>query len=472
MRKISETDNSIWYLATIGELTTGTESVSKDGHSVEYKVSRNRLIFGVNTLNGKLILRPTYQRNFVWNIAKQRRLIKTILDNDPINPLIFGADDNKIWEDEKTNFESTCDCVDGQQRLITMCEFRHGFLDMSDGTAFSELSPEVRDRFLNYEIELRFMKFKDYDHKIRYFEVINIQGTEATKQEIRNATYDCEFVSDLKRWFGLPKEGRTENSKIFLHDNGLVTKYLKCNGDTVNRQELVEWALFCNLVLTDDEVYEMFKNKNPDMRQPDTLSFYEKNNYSFMEKKLTRYLNVQRELGTVSCSEVKNNVLDVLDWVNTTFNGLGGVEMRNVKNWPFLYRKYHEHNFDSAYLYEAVSKGLDSSQVHWKYNLPEFHLEVCSHPDMSELDIYMLSHKLLSLGDFIEEIKLFRWEEQEQHCAVCDEFVSKDDMIGHHVIPYAFGGTALAENCKIVCSDCHHKIHTGFYFGKNLKFVR
>ncbi|MDQ0917537.1 HNH endonuclease [Paenibacillus sp. V4I5] len=50
-------------------------------------------------------------------------------------------------------------------------------------------------------------------------------------------------------------------------------------------------------------------------------------------------------------------------------------------------------------------------------------------------------------------------KERENHtCQLCG---SKENVQGHHLIDYGFGGEASPDNIVAVCGDCHGKIHRG-----------
>jgi hypothetical protein len=104
----------------------------------------------VTAYNGRLNVRPAYQREFVWDKGsstggkKQEALIDSIMNNYPINVMYWvkvGA--NQSGED-------LYECLDGQQRIITMCKFRQNEFGMSDGTQFDGLTDNTR--FLDYDM--------------------------------------------------------------------------------------------------------------------------------------------------------------------------------------------------------------------------------------------------------------------------------------------------------------------------------
>lgn len=67
-------------------------------------------------INHELDPRPSFQRGYVWDLAKASRLVESVLLNVPL-PLIYTA------EEAETNKEVV---IDGQQRLLTLFGYVKG----------------------------------------------------------------------------------------------------------------------------------------------------------------------------------------------------------------------------------------------------------------------------------------------------------------------------------------------------------
>lgn len=67
---------------------------------------------GVYAYGGKLNVRPKYQREFVYDDAKQKAVIDSILNGFPLNAM--------YWAD---NGDGTYEVIDGQQRTLSICRF-------------------------------------------------------------------------------------------------------------------------------------------------------------------------------------------------------------------------------------------------------------------------------------------------------------------------------------------------------------
>lgn len=49
-------------------------------------------------------------------------------------------------------------------------------------------------------------------------------------------------------------------------------------------------------------------------------------------------------------------------------------------------------------------------------------------------------------------------ERDDYTCQICG---STDDVDGHHVFDYQFGGEADVDNIISLCHECHNKVHGG-----------
>jgi len=68
-------------------------------------------------MDGRLDIRPKYQREFRYSKDKQDKLIQSVLSNYPISIMYWvqiGTDDNG---------NARYEVLDGQQRLISLCRF-------------------------------------------------------------------------------------------------------------------------------------------------------------------------------------------------------------------------------------------------------------------------------------------------------------------------------------------------------------
>lgn len=172
---------------------------------------------GITGFNGKLDIRPPYQREFIYNEKQRKAVIDTVFKNHPLNVMYWAVRDDNGFE-----------IIDGQQRTISLCQYVNG--DFSyNARYFHNLEEDEKNTILDYSLMIYQCSGSPSD-KLEWFRIINIAGEILTAQELRNATYHGLWVSDAKRYF----------SKIQCPAYKIGNKYLKGKS---NRQEYLEKAI-------------------------------------------------------------------------------------------------------------------------------------------------------------------------------------------------------------------------------------
>ena len=172
---------------------------------------------GVTGYNGKLNIRPKYQREFVYDSQKRNAVIETIMKGFPLNVMYWVKNSDEMFE-----------VLDGQQRTISFCQYVNGDFSFNN-RAFHNLTAPEQQQILDYKVMVYFCEGNDKE-KLDWFQVINIAGEKLTMQELRNATYTGSWLSDAKLKFS------KRNCAAYLKGN----KYL--TGETI-RQDYLETAL-------------------------------------------------------------------------------------------------------------------------------------------------------------------------------------------------------------------------------------
>ena len=116
----------------------------------EYDIER-----GVYAYGGKLCVRPSFQRSFVYNKEQENAVINTVLNGFPLNIM--------YWVE---NEDGTYDCLDGQQRTISLCNFADGtssfnapWLNENKKTYVLNLEKcGIAEKFYDYELEVYICK--------------------------------------------------------------------------------------------------------------------------------------------------------------------------------------------------------------------------------------------------------------------------------------------------------------------------
>ena len=188
-----------------------TLEVSLEEDNVEYpdmqiKIERDQYsIFELKRKfdKGKILMDPSFQRNFVWNMKQKSELIESVIMGIPL-PLIYLA------EDKKGNLV----VVDGRQRLTTFFDFLSNkfrinhlkILKKLNGKNFKNLEdeyPEYAFAVEDYQLIIQVIKYPTPD-RVRFdvFDRVNRGGTPLNKQEMRNALYQGKSTEVLAKITG------------------------------------------------------------------------------------------------------------------------------------------------------------------------------------------------------------------------------------------------------------------------------
>lgn len=176
---------------------------------------------GVFGYNGKLNIRPPFQREFVYKDKQRDAVVETIMKGFPLNTMYWSK-----------NSDGTFEVLDGQQRTISICQYVHGaFSVMMDGKPrmFFNLPNDVKERILSYKLMIYVCEGSESE-KLDWFRIINIAGEKLTEQELRNAVYTGSWLASAKKYFS--------KSQCVAYQIG--SKYL--NGSPI-RQDYLETAL-------------------------------------------------------------------------------------------------------------------------------------------------------------------------------------------------------------------------------------
>jgi hypothetical protein len=143
---------------------------------------------GVHAYDGKLDVRPAYQREFVYKDTQRDAVIETLRNDFPLNVMYWSVRDDGTYE-----------VIDGQQRTISICQFVEGDFAF-EGRYFHNLQKDEQEQVLNYELMVYLCSGTDSE-RLNWFRTVNIAGEELTSQELRNAVYAGSWVTDAKRYF-------------------------------------------------------------------------------------------------------------------------------------------------------------------------------------------------------------------------------------------------------------------------------
>ena len=256
---------------TIRELAAGYTDQGEDG------------VFGYD---GKLDIRPPYQREFIYKEKQRNAVIDSVWKGFPLNVMYWAKRENGTFE-----------IIDGQQRTISICQYVSGDFSTIIGNfkeprAFHNLQPDEQERILDsYKLTIYVCDGTDSE-KLQWFKTINIAGEKLTDQEMRNAVYSGPWVSDAKRYF----------SKNGCAAYGLANKYI--SGYPI-RQDYLETAI--NWI--SENHIEDYMNKHQHDINANELWLYFQQVISWVKILFTKK-HYRKEMKTVAWGRLYNELKD------------------------------------------------------------------------------------------------------------------------------------------------------------------
>lgn len=231
---------------------------------------------GVVAYDGKLDIRPKYQREFVYSGKQRDAVISTIKQDFPLNVMYWMVKGDGSYE-----------MLDGQQRTISIGQYVNGDFSLSDHF-FHNLTTEEQNQILDYELMIYFCEGTDKE-RLDWFKTINIAGEKLTDQELLNAVYTGSWLSDAKIKFS-----KTNCAAYLLaNDGGSLLK-----GSPI-RQEYLEAAISW---INDGEVADYMAKHQHD-EDANELWVYFQDVIAWVRKTFTSY---RKEMAGVNWGELYN----------------------------------------------------------------------------------------------------------------------------------------------------------------------
>lgn len=356
---------------------------------------------GVVGYGGKLNIRPAYQREFVYKDEQRNEVIRTVMRGYPSTAFPLNV---MYWaKADEDHFE----LIDGQQRTISLCQYANNeFSIIIDGIPknFDNLSPEKKDYFLNYELQV-YICSGTPEQRLEWFSIINIAGEPLTLQELLNANYTGPWLSSAKRYF------MKSNSAAY----GLANKYIDIEANQSRGKGLetaIKW-------ISNDNVKQYMADHQND-EDADAL-----------------WLHLRK----------------VIDWVQNTFTDYYR-EMKGL-NWGQLYDKYHKEVYDPKKVSEQVRELHGDPYVRNPKGIFEYIL--CGLNDKGLLDVRVFDDAV-KRSVYLRQTKTAKVK-SKSNCPDCaighDVNKSKiwdyNEMEADHVKAWTKGGGTITKNCEMLC---------------------
>lgn len=353
---------------------------------------------GLYGLNGKLVIQPEYQRNYIYADGKRDvAVIESTLKGYPLGLIYF----TKVGENK---FE----VLDGQQRITSIGRFITEKFAIKDENGmeqyFTGLSTDKQEKILKtplliYECEGTETEIKEW------FKTINISGVPLNMQELRNAIYSGEFVTLAKEEFS--NSQNSQNQKRGAYIKGVV-----------NRQDYLETAL------------------------------------SWVSKgEIDNYMSKHRHDDNIL--ELKTYFNSVIDWASSIFlnveNEMCGLE------WGRLYETYHNNSYDIEKVTKQVKELYSDSYIKNRKGIFEYILGGCQDTKLLEVRIFDDATKKSVYATQTKQAE----EKGISNCPYCaighDNNKNKiwkiTEMDADHVTAWSKGGATNINNCQMLCKS-------------------
>lgn len=336
---------------------------------------------GVYGYDNRLNIRPKYQREFVYKDKQRDEVIKTITNDFPLNVM--------YWVKNK---EGTFELLDGQQRTISVCSYIQGNFSINF-RYFHNLTEDEQNQILDYKLMIYICEGNDKE-KLDWFKIINIAGEKLTNQELRNAIYTGEWLTDAKRYF----------SKNGCPAYDIGKKYL--TGSPI-RQDYLEKAISWIADKENVEIEDYMADKQHEKDASELWTYFQ----------------------------------NVINWVKITFPSYRK-EMKGIE-WGKYYNEFKDKNFNPNELEEKIKELMLDDDVTKKKGIYEYLIDE--------------KEKHLSIRSFTKGMRRSTFEKQDGICVKCGEKFDIDDMEADHITPWSEGGKTTKENCQMLCKTCNRK---------------
>lgn len=359
-----------------------------------YDKNEEKGLFG---FDGKLIIQPEYQRNYIYGDGKKDvAVVTSLLKKYPLGLMYFVL-----------NADGKYEVLDGQQRITSFARFVNNswpFAVEWNGKTryFASLDQDDKDAILKTKLTIYVCEGTPSEIQ-SWFETINIAGVPLVAQELRNAAYHGPFVTLARKEFSNPANSNMNRWKTYI------------KGDP-KRQAILETA----------------------------LSWVGKGDIDGYMAKHRMDTNI---------NELKNYFSTVLDWVDSLFDYTGS-EMCG-QDWGRLYDTYHGNAYSKATITSRVSALLEDPQITNRRGIFEYILG--GEKDCSLLNVRVFDEKIKQLA-YNTQTNAAK-AKGISNCPLCalgndnnaKRIYKIKEMDADHVTAWSNGGATDLSNCKMLC---------------------
>lgn len=359
-----------------------------------YDKNEGKGLFG---LNGKLIIQPEYQRNYIYGDGKKDvAVVESLLKGYPLGLIYFVLNKDGMYE-----------VLDGQQRITSFARFVNQswpFAVERNGKPryFNSLDKDEQDKITKTPLTIYVCEGEPSEIQ-EWFETINIAGVPLVKQELRNASYHGPFVTKARAVFSNTGNANMNRWQTYV------------SGDP-KRQAILERAL-------------------------DWVSDGDIDGYMALHRSDT------------NIDELKNHFDTVIDWIDSIFEYTGSEVCG--REWSRLYRLYHTQAYSKDEVTARVDALLADTQVQDNKGIFEYILG--GEQDTALLNIRVFDNRT-KRAVYEKQTKDAKAKDKS-NCPLCaighnnnaKRIYRLNEMDADHVTAWSKGGSTDEKNCQMLC---------------------
>ena len=351
---------------------------------------------GLFGLNGKLVIQPEYQRNYIYNDGKRDvAVINSLLSGYPIGLIYFNKNGDKY------------EVLDGQQRITSIGRFvTNKFAVKVNGYErnFDSLDKDIQQRLLQTALTIYICEGTEKEIK-EWFQTINIVGVPLNEQELLNAVYSGQFVNKAREEFSNSQNSNIQKWECYISGN-------------VKRQDFLHTAL--------------------DWVSKGNISDY-----------MARHRNDD------NINEIKKYFESVIDWIDRTFKSVDST-MCGLE-WGRLYETYHKSSYDINLLDSRIQELLADWQVTDKKGIYEYVLSGEALEKRPLLNIRLFDKSVIK-SVYTKQTQDAK-AKGCSNCPMCAQaegankarIYDEKEMDADHATAWSRGGATDISNCVMLC---------------------
>ena len=352
--------------------------------------------------DGRLVIQPEYQRNYIYADGKKDvAVVDSLLKEYPLGLIYFV----KVGDDRY-------EVLDGQQRITSFGRFVRGKFPVVDAEGmphyFDGLNAEEQERILGSKLTIYVCEGAETEIK-EWFKTINIAGVPLVEQELLNAIYSGPFVTAAKEVFSNSGNSEMQKWKCYVA------------GDE-QRQKILETALKW---VSGGEVQDYMGRHRFDK----------------------------------DCRELKAYFTSVIDWIDGVFKGVKD-EMCGLE-WGRLYETYRKTAYNPEKVWRRVEELYGDEFVTDRRGIFEYVLGGEKETRLLNVRVFSDKEKKQVYARQTADAEK-RGVSNCPLCAVGHEASAKriwkiGEMDADHVTAWSKGGATDISNCQMLCKT-HNRV--------------